>query len=260
MNIDRKKEPGDAGTASLLAKTSSARSPRAATLQLLNWLPAAALLLVAVALLLGGCARLPESLDFAGRNNPAPVAPYQPVNHVGIVSLPMELRRVVLLPVCGGDFIPSEVAAGLDPVFAEALQRQARFEVVPVSRAWCRRYFGVDEFSSAAALPHDFLARLAREHAADGVVFVDVTTYSDLRPLSLGVRIKLALFDGPRVVWTYDEILSTADPAIAAGAKAYVRGHAAPGLPVDLSPSALQSPSRFAAYVASTAFGTLPPR
>jgi hypothetical protein len=219
-----------------------------------------------VAILLTGCVELTDerdrpallrvSLDPAAATEPRHV----PVNHLGVVALPPELRRVVLLPVCGGGLLPPETAAGLDPLFAAALQERLRFEVVPVSRAWCRRYFGADEFSSAAALPHDFLARLGAEHAADAVLFVDVTAYQDNRPLTFGVRAKLATVTGPRVIWTYDEILSAADPAVAGSARAHARATARADLPVDLSASALQSPSRFAAYVAATVFGTLPPR
>jgi len=96
-------------------------------------------------LLLAGCVELPDrpdlpvhvrvSLDPAANVGPR----HTPVNHLGLVALPPEVRRVVLLPVSGGELLPPETAAGLDPVFAAALQRRMRFEVVPVSRAWCRR-------------------------------------------------------------------------------------------------------------------------
>jgi hypothetical protein len=233
--------------------------PQGTALHLLNWLPAGALLLVLLALLLGGCASWPESIEIPVR--PAAAEPHtMPVNYTGVASLPPEIRRVVLLPVSGNGVVTPETAAALDPVFAAALQRQMRFEVVSVSRDWCRRYFGAEEFSSAAALPHDFLTRLAQDHAADAVLFVDVTAYCDHRPLALGVRAKLARVAGPWLVWSIDEILSTDDPAVAAAAQLYARNNAPAGLPVDVSASALQSPSRFAAYVAASVFGTLPPR
>lgn len=227
-------------------------------LRFLNWTPVVAVLALALAVFLNGCAAVP-TLEVRLRKQVAEPA-HIPANHLGVASLPPELRRVVLLPVSGGDTMTPETAAGLDPVFAAALQRRMRFEVVPVSRAWCRRYFGADDFSSAAALPHDFLARLGEDHAADAVLFIDVTAYRDHRPLALGVRAKLATVTGPRLVWSYDEILSNASPAVAASAQARARAIGSASLPVDLSPSALQSPSRFAAYVADAVFGTLPPR
>ncbi len=211
------------------------------------------LLIAACLLLAAGCA------GPAG-NGSGPKPAYTPANHIGVLRLPAELRRVVLLPVHGGSLLPPESAADLDQVFASALLRQARFEVVPVPRAWCRRHFAADTFSSVAALPHDLLARLAADHAAEAVLFVDVTAYRDYRPLVLGVRAKLATFDGPRILWSFDEILSAESPAVAASAEAHARLSRASGLPVDLGATGLQSPVRFAAYVADTVFGTLPPR
>ncbi len=233
---------------------------QAPTLQVLNWLPLFAVLALVAVVLLAGCAGLPEQvevrIDPAAGRGPA----HAPVNHVGVARLPAEVRRVVLLPVSGGALVTPETAATLDPVFAAALQRRMRFEVVLVSRAWCRRYFGADEFPSTAALPHDFLARLGADHAADAVLFVDVTAYRDHRPLTLGLRAKLATVAGPRLLWSYDEILSTDDATLAEAAQAYARANARAGVPVDLSAGILQSPSRFAAFAADTVFGTLPPR
>ena len=225
-------------------------------LAVLNWLPLGALLAALVVFCLSGCAGLSENLDLAR----VAVPPYQPVNHVGLAVLPSDLRRVALLPVCAGRLVDPETAASLDPIFLNGLQRQMRFEVVPVSRDWCRRYFGSTEFSSVGVLPRDFVTRIATDFAVNGVMFVDLTAYRDDRPLGLGIRAKLALTADASVAWGFDEILSAADPAVASGARAYVRAANPPGQPVDLSPSALQSPSRFAAYAAATIFGTLPPR
>lgn len=233
---------------------------QAPTLQVLNWAPVVAVLALVVTVLLTGCYSPPARVAVQIETAASPVPPHAPVNHVGVAHLPPEVRRVVLLPVSGGALVTPEAAAALDPLFAAALQRRMRFEVVPVSRAWCRRYFGADEFSSAAALPHDFLTRLATDHAADAVLFVDVTAYRDHRPLTLGLRAKLAAVAGPRLLWSYDEILSTDDAAVAARAREYARATARPDGPVDLSHGVRQSPSRFAAFAADTVFGTLPPR
>ena len=197
---------------------------------------------------------------WASAETPASSAHHVPQNHVGVLRLPADIRRVVLLPVAGGGLMTPETAPVMDQAFLTALQRQMRFEVVPVRRAWCRRAFGAEEFPTVAALPHGFFKRLADEHAADAVLFVDLTVYRDFRPLTLGIRAKLATLGGPRVLWSYDEILSTESPAVAAGAQEHARTARASGLPVDLGSSALQSPSRFAAYAADTVFGTLPPR
>jgi hypothetical protein len=202
--------------------------------------------------LLAGCAE-PAFYDSA-RTGPF----FVPQNVAGEPSLG-GLRRVVLLPLCGGTLAPEETLAALDPVVAAALQAENRFEVVPLSRAECRRKFRVAEFSSAGALPHDFLETLRRDFAADAVLMVDLTGFRAYRPLSLGLRAKLAALDGKRLVWTFDNLFSAEDPAVANSVRRHQLGSDRGGVPTDLSAGALQSPTRFAGYAAAAMFGTLPP-
>lgn len=192
---------------------------------------------------------------------PKPVSPAVR-NFVGDKKLPPSLRRVVLLPAFGGDAADSESAAALDPEFATALDRQMRFEVVTISREEFQRRFGVDSISSSAALPAGFLQELSRDFGAQGVVFVDLTAYHPIRPITIGVRAKLALLEGGRLIWSFDEIFSAGSPAVVAGIHKY---YAAAGgdrgeLPANLPEAALISPSRFGAYAADATFQTLPPR
>lgn len=210
----------------------------------------AALLALAI---LAGCQTPPF-------DDPARLGPFfVPVNHVGEPGLPSDLRRVVLLPVCGGVVADAEAAAMFDPVFATELQKQNRFEVVVLTRSECRRRFGAAEFSSTAALPHDFLARLRRDFAADAVLWVDLTTYRPYGPLALGVRAKLATISEPRMLWSFDNIFSADNPAVANSARRHFIGQTHTAVPADLSPAVLQSPTRFATYVAAATFATLPP-
>lgn len=200
----------------------------------------------------------------AGCSTPGPTDParagpfYKPANFRGEASLG-GVRRVLVLPVFGGNLAPPETVAAFDPVFIAALQRQNRFEIVPLSREECQRRYRVTEFSSVAALPHDFLTTLKRQHAVDAVLFVDVTVFRAYRPLSLGLRAKLATIDAPRLIWTFDDVFSAANPAVANSA----RHHALTGdrgdVPADLSPAILQTPARFADYAATEMFMTLPP-
>jgi len=215
--------------------------------------PRRALLVLAAVLGLAGC-------QTPAINDPARVGPFfQPANHRGDPVMPGGLRRVVLLPVCGGAWIEGDAAATLDAVFAAELQKQNRFEVVILGRAECRRRFGADEFSSAAALPRDFMSKLAREFAADAVMWVDVTAYRAYRPLMLGVRAKLATMEGPRLAWTFDNVFSVEDPAVANAARRHFVDQTHTAVPADLTTTALQSPRRFATYVAAATFATLPP-
>ena len=189
-------------------------------------------------------------------------APAVKRNFVGDKRLPQYLLRVVLLPVWGGNAAPDESAAALDNVFATELVRQKRFEVVTLSREECRRRFGETSLSSASALPAGFLDEIAHDFGAQGVIFVDLTTYHPLRPIALGIRSKLALVTGGRLSWSFDDVFSAEDASVAAGLKKFYgaaggdRGES----PANLPEAALIGPSRFGAYCASAAFETLPPR
>jgi hypothetical protein len=185
---------------------------------------------------------------------------FTPKNFTGDTRLPVNLHRVVLLPVYGGTIIPPETSSSIEEVFATELQKQLRFEVVRLSRTDCMRRFGAPEFPSVGALPHDFLATLGREFAAEAVLFVDITAYQGYRPLILGVRAKLATVDQTRLLWSFDEIFSADDPAVGNSVRHFYGAADPSGIPVDASHAGLQSPGKFAAYVASATFNTLPPR
>jgi hypothetical protein len=190
-----------------------------------------------------------------------PVAPVHR-NFVGEKSLPRALVRVVLLPVWGGEAATAQSAAALDSVFATELVRQKRFEVVAISREECRRRFGDEALSSASALPAGFLDEIAHDFAAQGVMFVDLTSYHPMRPIGLGVRAKLALTSGGRLIWSFDDVYSAEDPSVLAGIKKFYAPTGADRgeIPANLPEAALISPSRFGAYAASATFETLPPR
>jgi len=206
-------------------------------------------------LLLPGCASLPGF----GRPARAPQT-YTPTNYSGETVLPVGLRRVLLLPACGGTVAPPESTLALDEELHTALQRQARFEVVTASREDCRVNFGAPELSSASALPHGFMEKVRRIYGADAVMFVDVTVYQPYRPLALGFRAKLATVQDVHLVWTFDEVLSAANPAVANGVQHHATEKGRATTPVELAPNVIQSPGRFAAFVADEMFGTLPPR
>lgn len=209
---------------------------------------------LAGALLAAGCAHPP--VTDKSRRGPF----FSPSNYVGQAKLPEGLHRVLLLPVCGGDFAPPEQAEALDPVFATALERQMRFEVVTLDRDECLATFGVPEISSAAALPPDFLQSLGRKFGAEAVLFVDLTAYSPYRPLVLGIRAKLALVSDRSLIWSFDQIFSASNPAVTNAARNFYLNSGGGEMPIDMTVDALQSPARFAGYAADATFRTLPPR
>jgi hypothetical protein len=210
---------------------------------------------LALALAIGGCQSKPAMTDPA-RRGPF----FTPHNYLGDQRMPDSLQRVVILPVHGGEFAPPETVEALDPVFATALERQMRFEVVTITREEFQKSFGVPDLSSTDALPHDFLQVLGQKYAADAVLFIDLTAFHGYRPLTLGVRAKLVAIDSRRLVWAFDEIFSASDPAVANSARHFYAHNELGSVPYDLTPGALQSPDRFSAYAADTAFRTLPPR
>jgi len=208
-------------------------------------------LAVAVLCLCAGCMH-------PAANDPARVGPFfTPANHSGDPSLG-GVRRVVVLPVWVGEGTRPESAAALDEVFLIALQQEKRFEVVSFSREECRRRYGVEALSSATTLPSGLFPALQREFAADAILFIDLTAYNAYKPLTLGLRSKLAAIDGTRLIWTFDNVFSTEAPGAANSARHHFLDQDK-SVPLDLTRTVLQSPSRFAAYAAASMFATLPP-
>jgi len=185
---------------------------------------------------------------------------FTPTNVRGVAQLPRTIRRVVVVPLAGGMIVSAETAQALEEVFAAELQKQLRFEVVRLTRSECQQRFGQPEYASVATLPADFLPALARTYAADAVLFIDLTAYRGYRPLQLGVRAKLVTITNPQWLWTLDEIFSADDPGVVKSVRYFYRASAAVDSPVDLRSGTLQSPTKFAAYVAAATFTTLPPR
>jgi hypothetical protein len=186
-------------------------------------------------------------------------AAHAPVNFRGDAKLPAEIQRIAVLPAHGGAAVESESAAAMDAVLVQALQRQARFEVVAVSREDCRRLFGAESFASTDALPHGMLEKIAEKYAVDAILFTDLTIYQAYRPISLGFRAKLATAREVRLVWAFDEVFSASQPTMVASVHNYYK-QGDKMAPVDPTPAALQSPARFGAVAADLMFRTLPAR
>lgn len=211
----------------------------------------AAVLAASLVFSFAGCTHAPP-------NDPARVGPFfTPANHTGDADLG-GVRRVVLLPIWAADGTAPESAAALDGVLLTALQQEKRFEVVTLSREECRRRYKAEALASTSVLPEHLFSHLQREYAADAVLFVDLTVYNPYKPLTLGLRGKLAAIDGARLIWTFDNVYSAEAPPAANSARRSVLDRDT-GVPADLSRVVLQSPSRFATYAATSMFSTLPP-
>jgi hypothetical protein len=202
----------------------------------------------------GGCTATRSVID------PVTFGPFfTPKNFTGVPRLPAKLQRVVLLPVAGTPGTPIEALSSFDQVMLAELQREARFEVVVADPSALTRLCDRSRVLSSEMLPSDFLSVLGREYGANGVMFVDITSYSAYQPLVLGLRAKLAATDGT-ILWAFDTLFSTSDPAISDSARKHDKQRHPPTDPGDLSYTVLRSPVRFADYAAAAAFDTLPPR
>ncbi len=226
-----------------------ARALRPASRRLPTAAVGAALLLLG----LTGCESVPDRLAVD------PLTPsYKPTNVAGPDYLPIEVRRVAILPAWSTQPLDGRSLDNVDQAFVNALTRAARFETVPVSRDDLRSWVKQPAVGSTSALPANLFTELRAQTGADAVLFIDVTTHSAYPPLALGLRTRLVRLDTGATLWATDELFDASRATAAAGA----RRHHLQGAPqpADLSPTVLQSPARFAAYAADTLVGTLPSR
>jgi hypothetical protein len=207
-------------------------------------------------LLFAGCGVVPKP-------DPARTGPfYTPANVRGVDRLPTSVTRIALLPCApAAQGVSDDTLRDLDRVLAAALTRAARAEITPVDPVTFARLTGHPRMVSTAILPSDFLARIATQTGADALLLVDITTYSPYPPLSLGLRARLIDIKTGVSLWNFDNILSTATPAVVNSARAHHLGRTpATMTPGNLSYSVLQNPLMFADYVAHATWATLPPR
>ena len=201
-----------------------------------------------------GCQHVPKvSVDWRG----GPF--FEPTNFSGAAQMPGDVRRVAVLPLAGVEGVSPDGLAALEMAMHAALLREGRFEIVPVGADFVRSVAGRPAVASHEALPAALFERLARELGADAVLLVDITLYRPYEPQAQGVRAKLARCDELRtILWSFDTLFVARGPAGVNSA----RRHASGGhqTVVDSGPAALQSPSRFAAYVFADTFATLPKR
>jgi len=213
--------------------------------------------LALLAITLAGCSALPKQ-------DGAVAGPfYTPTNVKAVAKIPADVRRVIVLPVAGGPALTEETLTKLDSVCQTELTRTARFEVVPLSRDALAGMIGARQLSSVDKLPPPLLDKLFNiynSYGADAILFIDVTSYSAYPPLLLGLRTKLARVTDGEIIWATDNVFSAAEPAVANSARHHAAALGTDRGLTDLNHTILQNPQRFAGYVATATFLTLPPR
>lgn len=205
-----------------------------------------------VAIGLYGCSQIPL-VDHA-RVGPF----YQPSNFHSVGKLPNNVARVAVLPAACSIALTDEQLAKFDEIVLTTAGLTSRFEIVPVSRAQCKQLTGKNAVASTELLPFNFLAQLKDKYDVNAILFIDITSYSAYPPLRLGLRAKLATVTSGEILWAFDSVFTTSNPAVVNSARRYWLDTAPGNAPADFSNTALENPSKFATYVTSSAFETIP--
>lgn len=218
------------------------------------------LAVVFAVVLLAGCSTLGITSKKSSEARETYKPKYVPKNVTSTTKLPIDVRRVVILPIYWERDANADFVNDLDVTMQLSLQRTGAFEVVPVARTQMYKLFGVYQYSSVQILPDNLISTLVATYAADAVMFIDLTVNRPYRPISLGVRVKLVKKDDLSIIWAADTLFDSADPAVANAAIEFAGNSTFNRYPVDTSGGILQSPRAFSGFVADALFKTLPPR
>ncbi len=180
-------------------------------------------------------------------NSGLPAAPF---------DWPPDFVRVAMLPIYTR--VPTAGAVNdLDEIFRAELAKALPLEIVQISRSEMLAVVGAEQIESTSIVPQKLIQHLQAKHAVQGVVFTDMPLYRPYRPITIGVRSKLVHIPSMDIMWSADGILDSAEPGIAASAVTYALGNLkAPGK--GAADVILQSPRRYAAFVAHGLYGTMP--
>lgn len=207
-------------------------------------------------LLLAGCA---TSSTSAVKTHPA--GPQEQLANVYRPPVAGALSRVAILPVAG-DVQPADALREMDKTFHAEFNKAQIFEGVRVSRPEMAAIIHRDQLPSTEAIPQELLLELQQKYSAQAVLFTDITHYRPYRPISISVRTKLVSLKTNEVLWAIDSSFDSAEPGVAAAARAFSKATEQNPVILKASDSSgiLLSPQRFARFVAREIFATLPHR
>jgi hypothetical protein len=169
----------------------------------------------------------------------------------------MLMRRIVVLPVYNEKYT-GLVMKDIDDAFLAELSKLNAFEVVSVTRADMETVMGRRELSSVEPISVDFFRKMRDVYGAEGVMFIDLTSYSPYRPVSMGVRCKLVDVQAGRIHWASDALYDAGNEKTAAAARAFGLALGRENFPVREDGGAiLLSPKRFARFAAFASFRSL---
>jgi hypothetical protein len=223
---------------------------------------------VGAALLSMGCHVIPipnQVQDMGPRYHPSNV--YRP-----IASLPLDIRRVALLPLVIQDdsgFLRDGVEK-LQPLVYAELEKCKRFDIIPVSADQLRQLTGKPGWRTDEPLPPDFFARISEATGCDAVLFCQLTRYEPYQPLAMGWKFSLVANLPPgepslkevrsKILWAADEVMDAGEPGVSNAARDYYAGHIHNEEPSADPSTILNSPARFGQYTLAALLQTLPER
>lgn len=181
---------------------------------------------------------------------------FKPTNVYASADVDQEIKRVVVLPIFS--HAPGPDLAALDALFAGELNKTLLFEVIAIDREELARMAGKSQIASVELLPPALLHILQTTYAAQAVLFTDLTYYDPYKPISIGVRCKLASLDSGDILWAIDHLFDSSHPSVAKAATQYFEQVNGMRHPISSSRNSLNSPQRFSQYVAYAVFETLP--
>lgn len=187
-----------------------------------------------------------------------PIGPaYHPDNVFAVKHLPLEFERVLVLPILNED--GGMVRPEIQDAFIAALRSTGRFEII-LSPELAQSEDSASFIAKGLPLPLRVL-EVAKLYDADGIMQVDLTHFRPYKPLQIGVRSRLlSLNERGDILWSIDELFDAGRKDVAIGARKYAEANIEQPFPLQSSYSVLMSPVRFASYVGTTAFNTLPVR
>ena len=209
-----------------------------------------------MAVLLAGCTSLmPPSV------RRALATPYKPTNVFQVqAGLPETMRRVGFLPIPRSRTDANQAAGAdsLEPICLIELNKQHRFEVIPVSAEQLQALTGSGAWGTDDRLPADFFERVREATGCDAVIFLSLTAFQAYPPLRIGWKARLVDCQQRQTWWAVDEVFDAGSESVAAAAVAFAnRELNPPDAAVDAT-AVLTSPRRFGQYTANAIAGTLP--
>ena len=200
------------------------------------------------------------TLDNLSLKPKTPPPTFLPDNTFSVGFLPNDFAKIAVLPVHLGVEPNNRLVDFLSGVFVNELNSKSQFEAVPLTGAVLQRLAGQASVSSTSTLPAGLLAQIRSETAADGVLFTDLTHYYPYKPITIGVRCKLADAVTGEVLWAADSVYHAGNQQTQAAALYFQKLHSGSQFPLQDSGAILQSPRYFSRFVASTLMDTLPRR